>query len=393
MLIKPFVGQGSADLADSDCSTPENLECSTGNSDHCKPLQCGRRMFLSALILSSKFIQDRNFTARAWSKITGLATHEIVSNEFLFLTKISWKLHLKEQDFTHWNSIIIRCTESTQLGRNVKDVWSTIIDCLVAQGKNLEETSNTLSSQWPMASAALTPNSPIEGFSGYAAGGETESFAFNFPACASPFPSSTLSGSGSPLVASGEQKLASTQSFTTPLSSSMSSLRSVSPARSVGVTNNESWDVHVTSSQIVRTPSPMDCLEERTANPPGLKTSDDFVPCTPPHTGTDNIEAQQSTYYHDAAVDAVMRAFEARQTAPTEPPRVLRGDFSATCRHEYRKQIIHKMLFAGQQQAQKRKASSLCDDRAPKSQCLASAHDAPCMNTPVAKTAHWLQEP
>jgi hypothetical protein len=34
--------------------------------------QCGRRMFLAALILSSKSLQDRNYSARAWSKISGL---------------------------------------------------------------------------------------------------------------------------------------------------------------------------------------------------------------------------------------------------------------------------------------------------------------------------------
>ena len=39
-----------------------------------RALQCGRRTFLSALILASKYLQDRNYSARAWNKISGLNT-------------------------------------------------------------------------------------------------------------------------------------------------------------------------------------------------------------------------------------------------------------------------------------------------------------------------------
>jgi hypothetical protein len=45
-----------------------------------RALQCGRRMFLAALILASKYLQDRNYSARAWSKISGLNTQEINQN-------------------------------------------------------------------------------------------------------------------------------------------------------------------------------------------------------------------------------------------------------------------------------------------------------------------------
>ena len=41
--------------------------------EDCRAMQCGRRMFLSALILASKYLQDRNYSTRAWGKISGLA--------------------------------------------------------------------------------------------------------------------------------------------------------------------------------------------------------------------------------------------------------------------------------------------------------------------------------
>lgn len=59
-----------------------------------RALQCGRRMFLAALILASKYLQDRNYSARAWSKISGLATHEINQNEMAFLLTVNWNLHI-----------------------------------------------------------------------------------------------------------------------------------------------------------------------------------------------------------------------------------------------------------------------------------------------------------
>ncbi|EZF32937.1 hypothetical protein H101_03475, partial [Trichophyton interdigitale H6] len=53
-----------------------------------RAMQCGRRMFLSALILASKYLQDRNYSARAWSKISGLNTAEINQNELMFLQAV-----------------------------------------------------------------------------------------------------------------------------------------------------------------------------------------------------------------------------------------------------------------------------------------------------------------
>ncbi|KAM4064883.1 cyclin domain-containing protein [Hirsutella rhossiliensis] len=75
-----------------------------------RALQCGRRMFLSALILASKYLQDRNYSARAWSKISGLNTHEINQNEMAFLLAVNWKLHIADDVFHRWTDIVLKCT-------------------------------------------------------------------------------------------------------------------------------------------------------------------------------------------------------------------------------------------------------------------------------------------
>ncbi|RCI13834.1 hypothetical protein L249_8248 [Ophiocordyceps polyrhachis-furcata BCC 54312] len=74
-----------------------------------RALQCGRRMFLAALILASKYLQDRNYSARAWSKISGLNTHEINQNEMAFLVAVNWKLHIADDVFKRWTDIVLKC--------------------------------------------------------------------------------------------------------------------------------------------------------------------------------------------------------------------------------------------------------------------------------------------
>ena len=75
-----------------------------------RALQCGRRMFLAALILASKYLQDRNYSARAWSKISGLTVCEINTNEMAFLQAVNWKLHVSEPLFERWQDILIKYT-------------------------------------------------------------------------------------------------------------------------------------------------------------------------------------------------------------------------------------------------------------------------------------------
>jgi len=73
-------------------------------------IQCGRRMFLAALILASKYLQDRNYSARAWSRISGLQTHEINQNEVAFLLAVNWKLHITDDMYNRWTECFLKFT-------------------------------------------------------------------------------------------------------------------------------------------------------------------------------------------------------------------------------------------------------------------------------------------
>lgn len=101
---------------------------------HMRAMQCGRRMFLAALILASKYLQDRNYSARAWSKISGLNTSEINQNELMFLEAVNWKLHIPEPLFQRWTEIVLRLTPGAGGSPPIDgECWPTVLPKLTPQ--------------------------------------------------------------------------------------------------------------------------------------------------------------------------------------------------------------------------------------------------------------------
>ena len=92
------------------------LDMSQETAQQMRALQCGRRMFLAALILASKYLQDRNYSARAWSKISGLQTTEININEMAFLNAVNWRLHISESIFQKWTDLVVKYTSGPGSG-------------------------------------------------------------------------------------------------------------------------------------------------------------------------------------------------------------------------------------------------------------------------------------
>ena len=117
------------------CDFTQEQSCVPPNR---RAMQCGRRMFLSALMLASKFLQDRNYSTRAWGKITGLPTSEINKNEFGFLDAVEWKLHVTKQKFERWSHSVIALSAPPRPGASlipqpslVETIgWSAVLDRL-----------------------------------------------------------------------------------------------------------------------------------------------------------------------------------------------------------------------------------------------------------------------
>ena len=125
VLIKPFVPK-------TDFTQEQRMDCPASRA-----LMCGRRMFLAALILASKYLQDRNYSAKAWSKMSGLKVSEINSNERTYLSKIDWKLHIREPIFKRWTEIVLKYTPETlppSPGQSISTPsWRAIVPQLTAE--------------------------------------------------------------------------------------------------------------------------------------------------------------------------------------------------------------------------------------------------------------------
>ncbi|KAI0397717.1 hypothetical protein F5Y17DRAFT_321834 [Xylariaceae sp. FL0594] len=137
ILIKPHVPHHDFTM-----EQPEDLPA-------IRALQCGRRMFLAALILASKYLQDRNYSARAWSKISGLATAEINQNERLFLSAVNWKLHITNTVFKRWTEVVLEhgpsqpppsgSAASLQVFEDQCREWKNLVLALSPDLDNIEE--------------------------------------------------------------------------------------------------------------------------------------------------------------------------------------------------------------------------------------------------------------
>lgn len=135
---------------------------------NCRALRCGRRMFLAALILASKYLQDRNYTMSAWAKISGLKKEEICVNELAFLKTVQYKLHVAEWQYKNWTEIVFKysvddeCRMARTMNNGRCDKWRAIIP-------HLTDDFVASAGSDKLASVATTPSttpSPVPAPSG-----------------------------------------------------------------------------------------------------------------------------------------------------------------------------------------------------------------------------------
>jgi Cyclin len=70
-------------------------------------------MFLAAVIVASKYLQDRNYSNRAWAKISGLPVKEINANEFVFLKVAKYDLYVGECLYKRWSGVLLNHVMAT----------------------------------------------------------------------------------------------------------------------------------------------------------------------------------------------------------------------------------------------------------------------------------------
>lgn len=85
-----------------------------------RSVDSGRHNFLSALILASKYLQDRNFSNKAWAKISMVDVADVNANERRFLAILDWNLHITCDRFKRWTDLVgaftVELREATLFG-------------------------------------------------------------------------------------------------------------------------------------------------------------------------------------------------------------------------------------------------------------------------------------
>ncbi|RKP11884.1 hypothetical protein BJ684DRAFT_5539, partial [Piptocephalis cylindrospora] len=67
---------------------------------------CGRRMFLAALVLSVKYLDDRRYSNRAWARISGLSVEEVGRCERSLIAWLDWDLYIVPDKLVLWTSTL-----------------------------------------------------------------------------------------------------------------------------------------------------------------------------------------------------------------------------------------------------------------------------------------------
>ncbi|CAG8515280.1 5515_t:CDS:2 [Scutellospora calospora] len=149
---------------------PDVIQNSCQNND---PATCGRRMFLAALIVASKYLQDRNYSNRAWSKISGLTVQEINANEVCFLKLIDYNLFIAEDIFKRWSSLLLRHIqaisgpdisnpEAFRSAENLNEVNRFRETLRLMDPKTMECKRTLVFGIYPITPAVSAPGSPRE---------------------------------------------------------------------------------------------------------------------------------------------------------------------------------------------------------------------------------------
>ena len=64
------------------------------------------RVFCTAVILACKYLDDKTYTNKSWSKITGIRNEELNRMEREFLTLLNFELAVPETEFIEWIRVV-----------------------------------------------------------------------------------------------------------------------------------------------------------------------------------------------------------------------------------------------------------------------------------------------
>ncbi|KAF7728100.1 hypothetical protein EC973_006615 [Apophysomyces ossiformis] len=72
------------------------------------------RLFIVALILANKFLDDNTFTNKTWSDVSGMKVHDLNIMEAEFLEALDYNLFVRDNEFMRWKEVLDLCRDCAQ---------------------------------------------------------------------------------------------------------------------------------------------------------------------------------------------------------------------------------------------------------------------------------------
>lgn len=69
------------------------------------------RLFIVALMLANKFLDDNTFTNKTWSEVSGMKVQDLNIMESEFLEALEYHLFVREEEYTSWQSTLDTCRQ------------------------------------------------------------------------------------------------------------------------------------------------------------------------------------------------------------------------------------------------------------------------------------------
>lgn len=111
----PQNASATASPGTSEVSSPQAFE-----TTQIDPTQCGRRMFIAALMVASKYLRDRNYSNKAWASLSGLGCKEVNRIEINFLKLISYRLHVSLPVYARCSAYLFRHMDQKTLQKKLE---------------------------------------------------------------------------------------------------------------------------------------------------------------------------------------------------------------------------------------------------------------------------------
>lgn len=73
------------------------------------------RLFIVALMLANKFLDDNTFTNKTWSEVSGMKVHDLNIMESEFLEALDYNLFVREHEYGIWKQLLEECRDRSKL--------------------------------------------------------------------------------------------------------------------------------------------------------------------------------------------------------------------------------------------------------------------------------------